>query len=332
MNTTVANIRSQSCDVLNKIFSPDEPVALLDHPSYFNAGDNLIYQGELSYLQAMEVDVSYVCSAHTYDREVLNREVPEGTLLLQGGGNFGDRYHLHQQFREKLIPQHHNRRIIQMPQSIEFRDEAALRRAQGVYGRHPDLTLLMRDRDSLEKATASFPDNRVIFCPDAAFGAAGLLASADPTHPVILLKRNDTESNYDPGSLPTSLRSEAYQTDWHVSALDNFKWWPAFYAGLLGHKIRPIRSSMYPALRRMLDWQASLVVRNAVQIVSRGQVVVTDRLHAAIYAMLMGKPVVLVDNANRKISAAYRDYLGDSPDVHLANDFDRAGEIVQTIV
>ena len=59
---------------------------------------------------------------------------------------------------------------------------------------------------------------------------------------------------------------------------------------------------------------------------------VTDRLHAAIFGALLGKPVIMVDNANHKLSAAHESYLHAFPDIHLARDFDHAADLVDTLV
>jgi pyruvyl transferase EpsO len=61
-------------------------------------------------------------------------------------------------------------------------------------------------------------------------------------------------------------------------------------------------------------------------------VVVTDRLHAAVFSVLLGKPVVMVDNANKKLSAIYRDYLGSTPGTYLADDFDDAAQTVESLL
>lgn len=45
-----------------------------------------------------------------------------------------------------------------------------------------------------------------------------------------------------------------------------------------------------------------------------------------------GQPVVMVDNANKKLSAIYRDYLGSTPGTHLASDFDEAARIVKSLL
>ena len=54
-----------------------------------------------------------------------------GTILLSGGGNFGDLYESHQEIREDVIANFPANRIIQLPQSISFHAGEALQSARG---------------------------------------------------------------------------------------------------------------------------------------------------------------------------------------------------------
>lgn len=332
MVPAIQKIQLETRDVLRKFTSTDERVALLDYPNHFNAGDTLIYRGELIYLNELSGGVGYVCATHTYDSRVLAEQVPTGPIFLQGGGNFGDRYYKFQQFRERVITEHGDRTIVQLPQTMEFADGDRLKHTQRIYSEHPDLHLLIRDRAGYERATELFPANDVLYCPDLAFGAGSLDASGAPDRDVVLLKRRDRESVHGPETLPAQLLSQSYRTDWHASVVDNFKWWPVTLAGMGAHKMGALRRPAYPYMRRAFDWQADIIIDNAIDILSRGRIVVTDRLHATVFAALMGKPVVMVDNANKKVSAAYHEYIGAVPDVYLADDFGHAAKIVESLL
>jgi exopolysaccharide biosynthesis predicted pyruvyltransferase EpsI len=332
MDSNITAIREDTLAALRGVLPADvDTVGLLDHPNHFNAGDLLIYQGELAYLERLGIAAAYVCTTFSYDRSVLAQRMGVGPLLLHGGGNFGDRYPKYQRLRERAIEQHSHRKIVQLPQTIEFKEGAALDRAQRIYSQHPDLTLMMRDKSGFAHARELFPQNNVVYCPDMAFGAGSLRATAAPKDDIVLLKRKDGESIYSDNELPDILRA-AYRTDWHVSTSGNLKWWPVTVVNQLVHHAPSVRNLVYPMARWAFDWQGAIIVDNAVRILSRGKVVVTDRLHAAIYSMLMGKNVVMVDNANRKISNIYRDYLGGSPLTHLAGDFNEAGEVAKSLL
>jgi pyruvyl transferase EpsO len=50
------------------------------------------------------------------------------------------------------------------------------------------------------------------------------------------------------------------------------------------------------------------------------RVIVVDRLHAHVLAVLLGTPHVVMDNNYRKISAIYEEYSGEFSTAHYATD------------
>jgi exopolysaccharide biosynthesis predicted pyruvyltransferase EpsI len=55
-------------------------------------------------------------------------------------------------------------------------------------------------------------------------------------------------------------------------------------------------------------------------------VVVTDRVHGHILALLRARPQVVLDNEDGKVHALVRGWTGGSPLVHLATSADEALE------
>jgi pyruvyl transferase EpsO len=56
------------------------------------------------------------------------------------------------------------------------------------------------------------------------------------------------------------------------------------------------------------------------------EVVVTDRVHGHILALLVGRPQVVLDNEDGKVHALVRGWSGGSPLVHVATGADEALE------
>ena len=133
-----------------------QPVALLDVPGHANVGDQLIYLGQLALLEAAGLDISFQCRAGQRIEQNLSRLHPEGPLLMQGGGNLGDLWPAFQLWRERVISEFHDRKIVLLPQSIQFESTSNAQRARRGFAEHPDLTLLLRDYSSLERAKTCF--------------------------------------------------------------------------------------------------------------------------------------------------------------------------------
>lgn len=325
-------LREQSIDLLGRLLSPGDTAALLDYPAYLNAGDALIFRGEVAYLRALGVNIDYVSALHTHDDELLASRCPDGPLLLQGGGNWGDRYDRHQLFREQVVARHPERTIIALPQSLDYSTDEALRRTQSVYRKHPNLHLLLRDDRSFEHAREAFPHNHVHLCPDMAFGVGALRPSTESSHQAVVLKRLDGESVHDKASLPDALRSRALVTDWSSQIGRVVAWQARTGVETVTHRVRALRHRVYPAQRRAFDKQSAATVAHAVGTISQGRIVITDRLHAAVFGALMNKPVVMIDNATRKLSAAYESHLQSFPGVRLAGDFTEAAFVADRLL
>ncbi|TIO38875.1 MAG: exopolysaccharide biosynthesis protein, partial [Mesorhizobium sp.] len=91
-----------------------------------------------------------------------------GPIFIHGGGNFGDLWITHQDFRERVLEQFPNRRIIQFPQSIHYKSQERRERSARIIGGHKNFVLLVRDEESKAFAEKHF-DCEVRLCPDMAF-------------------------------------------------------------------------------------------------------------------------------------------------------------------
>lgn len=256
-----------------------EPCALVDFPLHGNVGDHAIWLGQREALGRTGHKVVYACGPSTWRRQEMAAALQGATILLSGGGSLGDLWPLHQRLREEVIAAFPRSRIVQLPQSIEFRDRRNLERARGVFDAHPDLTLLVRDRRSLEIAASQFRAPARL-CPDMAFALGPLPRVGQPRHDVVWLAREDQER---PQRSPLLDGLDVERTDW-VS--------------------NPPAESLPPQLE-LYDALATAHLERGRRLLSRGDVVLTDRLHGHILSVLMGIPNVVLDNSYGKVRGFY---------------------------
>lgn len=320
-------IQNDTISILSELLVRGEKVALVDFPNHENSGDSLIYLGELAYLQRLGVDAAYVADHSRYNPEHLRALVPSGPILLHGGGNFGDRWTDFQEFREQVVADFPDRDIIQLPQGIEFSDGPALEKAQSVLGAHPALTLLIRDHAGVERARELFPNARVAFCPDMAFGY-GTVDRPVPIVDLVILRRRDSESAQSGQAFSAPPRTSRVDTDWGLTGTAKVVSRFLKLPGAVLKRVPRLAVPLHPVQKWCYQAQAKLNVGHAVKILGQGLVVATDRLHATVLSSLMGIPVVAMDNANGKISAITRDYLGRMPGVHYAPNVTAAHEAI----
>ena len=297
-----------------------QPVALLDVPGHANVGDQLIYLGQLALLEAAGLDISFQCRAGQRIEQNLSRLHPEGPLLMQGGGNLGDLWPAFQLWRERVISEFHDRKIVLLPQSIQFESTSNAQRARRGFAEHPDLTLLLRDYSSLERAKTLFPETESLYCPDGSIGAAASTVQQGPAEvDALVLQRGDKESrggwrlegSFSQATYDWSGNTTAARTLERLSWSDNRKLNRA--AGPVSHLLARRRAKAYRL-------GAQEVVASGAKLLSRGKVVVTDRLHAAVLARLIGRPVVALDNSYGKLSSAANAWLDELGGITLVDD------------
>lgn len=314
----LGEIQQQTLDVLSKHLSRGDKIALLDYPRHQNAGDALIWLGAKEYLKRLGVEVTYIASLNHFSADELRKRVPHGPILINGGGNFGDRWVESQAFKESVIEQFPDRKIVQLPQTMEFNTSAGLTRAQAVYGSHPDTTILIRDRAGYEAAKAAFPNNDVEFCADMALGY-GFHKRGKPKYSLLFLKRTDNEAVDQ--DIPTLDGPSHKVVDWGFRGPFRVPAWRALrLAEDVARVIPALTPVVYPLVERSFNVMAEANVRSASKILSEGKIIITDRLHAMVLAALLGIPVFAYDNANKKVSALFKDYVGDLPGVYFAED------------
>lgn len=290
-----------------------ERYALLDFPNYSNVGDSAIWMGALGLFRSLVgTGPAYVSAQHDCDDGALRTAVPDGPVFLIGGGNFGDLWNHHQHFREGVITRFRDRPVIQLPQSIHYRDPAKIARTARVIAAHPDFTLLVRDEPSLDLARRHF-DCAVHLCPDTAL-AIGPVRAGSPDCDVLAMLRTDKEGT-DIGEVPADIPVE----DWLVENLGSVR---------RARAAATIRAwtALAPASARAASYEAAARHRldRGLRQLSRGRAIVTDRLHVHILSLLLGRPHAVLDNVYGKIGRFMDCFTGVSPLAHRCADLDAA--------
>ncbi|MDJ0392280.1 polysaccharide pyruvyl transferase family protein [Rhodococcus sp. G-MC3] len=323
------SIRRETLAVMRRHTAPGDRIALLDFPSHHNAGDSLIYAGQAAYLDQLKVGVDYVSDLHTHSDALLRERLTDRTIFLHGGGNFGDRWPAHQAFRERIVARFPNNKIVALPQGIDYADPDALAKTAAMYAKHSDLTLMLREQRSYDIARANFPSNNVEYCPDMAFGAEIEKSVDGSAVDVVKLLRVDSEG-LDHGAVDIDYSSVQY--DWGVRGKDLALWQVITLPTRIANNYPNTTRLLYPALARSYRQIAALNLRVAQRILNKAPVVLTDRLHAAVLAAMMGKRVVAMDNANKKVSGIYSAYLHRFDNVRFAATSAEAADLVAQAV
>jgi pyruvyl transferase EpsO len=335
--STAEELRSEVDRILGRLIEPGADVALLNFPRFGNLGDAAIWLGESAALKRAGARIRYRCDPRTYRRRLLAAAVGDaGTIVLHGGGNLGDVYPLQQRVRVRVIRDFPEARIIQLPQTVWFRERELAGRFGELCRGHPDFTLLVRERASLERARELLGVESTL-CPDGAFGLGPLEAPSDPQCDVLWLMRDDRERSVErPAPGTGSLLAD----------------WPDKFGAGTGARGRGLRRVL--ALNRLLSApverhsRASRLfarlapasyqplarrrVALALATLGRGRVIVTDRLHGHILATLAGVRHVVLDSASGKSGAVHETWTSASPISRFASSLDEAERLADALL
>lgn len=274
------------------------PYALMDVPDHGNVGDSAIWAGEVAWLRKNVGFDPALITDHRDPLQKVNRQVQGKTVLLHGGGNFGDVWKANNDFREAIIVANSESTIIQFPQSIHYDNPAGIAQTAHNLKKARSLRLLVRDRESHALATKSF-DCEVTMCPDMAFALGPLQRIGTPDLDVLLLLRTDKES--------VGHASQKWPVGWHQD--DWLQDEPNLYQDVLrDSRLKALTSLSLARLSRTArrnfyyNQLADRRLARGLRQLSRARFIITDRLHVHILSTLLGLPHCFLDNHYGKIS------------------------------
>lgn len=322
-------LRATLAEVLEGI----KQVALVDFPEHDNVGDSAIWQGERRLLAELDIDVVYCSTRNSYNAGALRQRLHRsGTILLKGGGDFGDLWPNFQAFRERVLQDFPRRRIVQMPQTIHFSGRKTLSAAREVFGHHPNITVLVRDEQSLNVAH-TLVGSRTRLCPDGAFSLR-LRQPKSPEQDVLWLMRRDKEAAMDTDGTSCMTGVTTLVSDWPEDPFRKPEG-PRIVRSI-DYRLRRYNRmiSQNPSVGHLsrlnrpssLDHRAERRLAGGIDLLSRGRVVVTDRLHGHILCLLLNKPHVVVDNSYGKLGRFMATWRTASDSVRVATGLDQAAK------
>ncbi len=298
MSAIKSNLRSKLFDIVCS-----REVTYVDYPVHGNTGDLLILSGALKFFK--EQNIKIITYDNVYGRKYseLNNTPKHLPIICHGGGNFGDLYHVHQKFREDLVSQLNEHKIIVFPQSMHFSSEQALERSAAIFRKHRNFHFCVRDHESFESAQR-FTD-KVHLVPDCAHMLWGQFKPVSGSAGKLNFLREDIES--------TGL-SQRRSVDWATMSD------PRFYKiqSLMQRATKKLSPRPTTAMSKLAFafWMLEVkrTMNDAYRHFSEFDTVETDRLHGMLFSLLLQKKVLFHDNSVKKLSRYKNTWLGDLSD------------------
>ena len=304
--TCLKDIEKRLIDVFKPLIT-SKNVLLVDPAYHGNVGDNLLNYGEAVLLYKLNKKHTD-CHVHqsTRGKPCSQKYSQFSSALWQAGGNWGDLWKPLQDKRIKSFEalSKHSVSTVGMPQSYHYESQpTALRDAtiiENLVKRGFNLTLTWRQENSYQTAKSLYPSVNNILTPDIAF-LIGRIKDTDiytksniPKVDILFAMRNDKESVI--GShreIRTQLSTLLKDYDVSYKVVD----WvdrQSYYNGVDKYPMQKVPTS------GLFSYQKRFA--SAVAMYSTAKLIVTDRLHGSIFAFLMNKPHIYIDQMYKKIS------------------------------
>ncbi|MDP5130359.1 MAG: polysaccharide pyruvyl transferase family protein [Paraglaciecola sp.] len=262
-------------------------VIYLDYPLHNNIGDHLIYLGAMQLLKKNNNKIVLQFNVINYNKDIVLKyqKKYDAIIVLHGGGNFGDIYSLHQEFRKQVISDFPDIQVVILPQSVHYQKLANCD-ADLKFFKSENISVHVRDNGSFE-LLKSYGIN-VIKTPDCAHALidVDIFKNHKSTNSNILnFNRRDIEA--------VEVISDGF--DWNdlLTPLDFFS-------------LKIIKkTSSFPKLHLITTYLFKLfsnrLAKKALLFYKKFETINTDRLHGYILAILTGKKVSNSDNSYGKI-------------------------------
>lgn len=311
INVLRENIKSTLTPLINNDY------ILLDLPYYSNIGDTLIWEGTKEYLETLPYKCLYYASKDSF----VYRKLPKNVvILLQGGGNFGDLYRLHSEFRKKIIELYPDNKVIILPQTAFYEDRHKLIIDAEFYSQHKNVTICAREQYTYDLLKKHFK-NEILLMPDMAFFInLKKYKLGKETGKVLYLKRIDKEFSKNDEKIEIPKNAEIHD-------------WPTYEHSFHKEKIVEI---LYCKFRRLLsilrfpnriiaklnDWKRNYFYRRfyvqlGIDFLSPYSLIFTTRLHVMILSVLLHKKLHLINNTSGKVINFYNTWLTDIDDIEV---------------
>jgi exopolysaccharide biosynthesis predicted pyruvyltransferase EpsI len=333
---TTDGLREELEATLRGLIADGTEIAYVNFPNMGNLGDTAIYAGARRSLERVGARVVLACEPRAYRRGIVRRAVGDrGTIVIHGGANFGDLYKKQPQqtARRKLLRDFPHARVIQLPQTIYFQRPETSQRFIGLCRDHADLTILARDRVSVDRAAELGLET--ILAPDLAFGLGVIDRPSPASSAVTWILREDVEQTSAPGTVEPSARDWPTGKEQRSGATGaRLRADLALLRGLDRVRERAPAGMRLAIARLAASRYASVASRRvaiALEMIAEGRVLVTNRFHGHVLACLMGIPNVLLDNSYGKNRGLFETWTERYEIARFAEGPDEARELARSL-
>lgn len=241
---------------------------------------------------------------------ILKEKIKETDLIFFQSGYTFTGIHPYENMHRKIVENFPYNKIVFLPQTVKFKNQKILENVQNFYGKYDNIYFFARDKISYDIYKSIFPEHRNVHCfPDIVTTEIGNYDfNNNERNGILLCVRNDVEKLYSFQEI--SLFKEKLQKIAKVSLSDTNS------------------ETKENSLKEY--WKK---IEETIDDYSQYQVIITDRYHGTIFALIANTPVIILKTTDHKVvtgadwfEGVYEDY------VYVVNDLEEASQVAQQIV
>lgn len=238
---------------------------------------------------------------------ILKEKIKETDLIFFQSGYTFTGIHPYENMHRKIIENFPYNKIVFLPQTVKFKNQKILENVQNFYGKYDNIYFFARDKISYDIYKSIFPEHRNVHCfPDIVTTEIGNYDfNNNERNGILLCVRNDVEKLYSFQEI--SLFKEKLQKIAKVSLSDTNS------------------ETKENSLKEY--WKK---IEETIDDYAQYQVIITDRYHGTIFALIANTPVIILKTTDHKVvtgadwfEGVYEDY------VYVVNE---ASQVAQQIV
>lgn len=241
---------------------------------------------------------------------ILKEKIKETDLIFFQSGYSFTGIHPYENMHRKIVENFPYNKIVFLPQTVKFKNQKILENVQNFYGKYDNIYFFARDKISYDIYKSIFPEHRNVHCfPDIVTTEIGNYDfNNNERNGILLCVRNDVEKLYSFQEI--SLFKEKLQKIAKVSLSDTNS------------------ETKENSLKEY--WKK---IEETIDDYAQYQVIITDRYHGTIFALIANTPVIILKTTDHKVvtgadwfEGVYEDY------VYVVNDLEEASQVAQQIV
>lgn len=295
-------------------------IYVIGTPNHTNVGDNAIAYAELLFLENCGIEKKHIKEItfeeyKKYEAHFVKRLRSKKRLIcMHGGGNMGNQWPGEEMLRRHIMEQLDINPMIILPQTFFYtadeKGREELKKSLPYYNERKNLTITAREKLSYKLMRESYPDANVILTPDIVISMNPEVLGIEKMerNGVLFVMRCDGER-----VLTDEETGAAMQT-----VTD------------MGMEYR-----VSDMIATQLTWvdksQRESVIKDKMSEFAAAELVITDRLHAMVFAAMSNTPCIVLRNNNHKITGTY-EWISGLPYIKMADDVSQVEQFIPELM